>query len=65
MLCCHKIYLEHTQDTPQFTGIPIDALCMTQVEDLKLAMDKLMRKFELMRNALIADNTWAVVKVCE
>ena len=64
--CCvvTRFTQNNTRDTPQFTGIPIDILYTTQVEDLKLEMDKIMKKFELMRNALIADYTWTVVKVC-
>ena len=30
-----------------------------------MEMDKLFKSFELMRSALVADNTWVVREVCE
>ena len=54
-----------TQDTPEFTGLPTDVLYMTQVENLKMEMDELLKSFELMRSALLADNCRVVVEVCE
>ena len=54
-----------TQDTPEFTGLPTDVLYMTQVENLKREMDELLKSFELMRSALLADNTQVVKEVCE
>ena len=54
-----------TQDTPEFTGLPTDVLYMTQVENLKREMDELLKSFEYMRSALLADNTRVVKEVCE
>ncbi len=38
---------------------------MTQVENLKIEMDALLKSFELMRSALVADNSRVVMEVCE
>ena len=54
-----------TQDTPEFTGLPTDVLYMTQVENLRMEMDELLKSFELMRSALVADNSRVVMEVCE
>ena len=44
-----------TRDTPEFTGLPTDVFYMTQVEKLKMEMNELLKSFELMRSALVAD----------
>jgi len=38
---------------------------MTQVENLRMEMDELLKSFELMRSALVADNSRVVKEVCE
>ena len=54
-----------TQDTPEFTRLPTDVLYMTQMEKLKIEMNELLKSFELMRSALIADNSRVVKEVCD
>ena len=54
-----------TLDTQEFTGLPMDVLHMSQVEKLKMEMNELLKSFELMRSALIADNSGVVKEVCE
>ena len=56
---------DKTQDTPQFTGLPTDVLYMTQVEKLKTEVDELLKSFDMLRTALLADNSRVVVEVCE
>jgi len=43
----------------------MDVLYMTQVEKLQMEMNELLKSFELMRSALIADNSRVVKEVCE
>ena len=43
----------------------MDILYVTQVENLKMEMDQLLKSFELMRSALGADNSRVVMEVCE
>ena len=38
---------------------------MTQVEKLKMEMNELLKSFDLMRSALVADNSRVVKEVCE
>jgi hypothetical protein len=54
-----------TRDTPDVTGLPMDILYMTQMEELKMEMNELLKSFELMRSALVADNSRVVKEVCE
>ncbi len=56
---------DKTQDTPQFTGLPTDVLYMTQVEKLKTEVDELLKSFDMLRTALLADNSRVVMEVCE
>jgi hypothetical protein len=60
--CCvvtARFPLNKTLNTPQNYG-----LCMLQVENLNLAMNKLI-KFELMRDALFVNNSRVVIEVHE
>jgi hypothetical protein len=60
-----KFSWNKTQDTTEFTGLPTDVLYMTQVEKLKMEMNELMKLFELMRSALVANNSRVVKEVHE
>ena len=60
-----KLLWNKTRDTPEFTGLPTDVLYMTHVEKLKMEMNELLESFELMRSALVADNSRVVKEVCE
>ena len=38
---------------------------MTQVEKLKTEVDELLKSFDMLRTALLADNSRVVMEVCE
>ena len=53
-----------TDDTPGFTGLPTDVLYMAQIELLKIEISELKSQFQVMMDAIFADNSRVVKEVC-
>jgi hypothetical protein len=60
-----KLPRNKTDDTPEFTGLPMDCLYMAQVEMPKMEIQELKIKFAQLVEAVVEDNNRVVKAICK